>query len=951
MAKIRIYELARELDTDSKTLEQVVRDLGIEIKSYMSTLTPDEAERVKARFGGGAAAAAPAAKPVARSSSSSSSSSAASPVRRKAKVIRRRASGPRPAEKEKFADHDGEETSESPVTPTVRRTPDGSSEPVRRTTPPLRRPAANGDSASRPAEGQRSAVSNGGSSSAVGAGDSNAVAPKTEDAPARRPQVGERIQLPANTRRFASGLANRMDPSGQTSGAQVEPPPRPETPSGQYRPGQERTVERKIAPRVEARPEPKPEPKPEPRVEASAVDEDEDRDGENKLLRDENGVIIGVKKEKQGPTIVDFIQIEPRRKQQVIITEASPQRTKGRASQRKKREEKIQQQQRRRNLNQRNRRRDRSGPKGSSTVEMREEKKRIRVDEVIQVSDLAHQMSVKAPLVIKALWKMGMRGTVINSSIDVETAELVAAEFGYTVENVSFDEEELIVEEAEDAGELRAPVVTIMGHVDHGKTTLLDYIRSSRVAAGEAGGITQHTSAYRVETKAGPVVFVDTPGHEAFSAMRSRGAELTDIVVLIVAADDGVMPTTVEAIKHAREADVPIVVAVNKVDKPEANVGRVKQMLMEHSLIGEEFGGETTIAEISAKTGQGVENLLELLGLQAEVLDLRSPADGRAQGLVIESRVDKGRGTVATLLVQRGTLEKGAVIVSGESYGKIRGIRSTTGEVLKNAGPSVPVDVQGFDVAPSAGERFYEVESDKDAKQVVAHRREQRRRKESVKAGPSAIFDRFKAKKTPTLKLILRADVQGSAEALKETLEDLSTPKVTVEVISAGVGAISENDVKLAHAGGATIIGFNVKPVGKAAQAAEAEGVDIRTYEIIYKASDEVVEMMIDQLEPEQVERPMGEAEVRELFPIPRLGTVCGSRVMKGSITRSSNIRVKRNGKLVHEGKIASLRVFKDDVREVKEGFECGIVVDGLDSVEPGDVLEAYEIDLVRPSL
>ncbi len=932
MAKIRIYELAKELGKDNKALEQHVRDLGIEIKSYMSTLTPEEADRVRVSLG--QSGPAPTAKAAPKKG----------PVRRRSAPIRRKASGPRPSEK--VAAEEDEEEEETPTR----------AAPVfRRSTPGTRRvaDAGGGDPAPRVAEATRPPVAESSEASAENAaGD--------DDTPRISPAVGARIALPKGTRRFEGGLANRLEREDAIRVAaghpeRMAPRDAPES-AREAREPAPAAKDEEVAPAA-AKPaaESKAKPADTDADEAPKAAKDSSVDENDNVLRDENGVIIGVKKSKSGPNIQGFIQIEPRRKQQVIITEANKQRNDGRASKRKKREEKMQQQQRRIRMGQKPKRgRDRrSGPKDVSTVEMSADKKRIRVNEVIQVADLAHQMSVKAPLVIKTLWKMGMRGTVINSAIDVETAELVAAEFGYTVENVTFQEDELLVDEewADDPGELRAPVVTIMGHVDHGKTTLLDYIRSSRVAAGEAGGITQHTSAYRVETKAGPVVFIDTPGHEAFSNMRERGAGLTDIVVLIVAADDGVMPTTVEAINHAREAEVPIVVAVNKIDKPEANVGRVKQMLMEHQLIGEEFGGETTICELSAKTGAGVDNLLELLGLQAELLDLRAPDEGRAHGIVIESRVDKGRGTVATLLVQSGTLARGDILVAGETYGKVRNLFSTTGEKLKEAGPSVPLDVQGLSGAPSAGERFHIVESEKDAKQLVAHRREHRRRKESVNAGPTRVLERLKEKRTPTLKIVVKADVQGSAEALEQTLEDLSTPKVRVEVIYAGVGAISENDVKLAHAGQAVIIGFNVKPVGKAAPLAESEGVDIRSYEVIYKAADDVLELMVDQLEPERVERPMGEAEVRALFPIPRLGTVCGSRVIKGSVTRNSYARVRREGKLIHEGKISSLRVFKDDVREVKEGHECGIVVDGLDAVEPGDVIEAYEVDLVRPTL
>ena len=583
---------------------------------------------------------------------------------------------------------------------------------------------------------------------------------------------------------------------------------------------------------------------------------------------------------------------------------------------------------------------------------MSDAKKRIRVDEAIQISDMAHQMGVKASKLIRTLWGMGMRNVTINNAVDVETAELVAAEFGYTIENVSFQEDELISSyEDEELGALRAPVVTIMGHVDHGKTTLLDYIRKAKVAQGEAGGITQHIGAYRVETAQGPVVFIDTPGHEAFSAMRSRGAAVTDIVVLIVAADDGVMPTTKEAIEHAKDAEVPVVVVINKIDLPDANAGRVEQMLMKEGLVGENYGGEVTIAHISAKTGQGVEELLETLAVQAEVLELRAPVDGPAAGTVIESRIDKGRGTVATVLVQAGELHKGDIVVASEFSGKVRGLYTPAGTRVKNALPSTPVEVLGLDGTPPAGERFYVVENEKDARQIVAHRREQRRRKQSVLSGPS-LLERIKSKKVPSLKIVVKADVAGSAEALRETLVALSVDKVRVEVIHAGVGGINESDVKLAAAAdNPLIIGFNVKTVGKASQLSDQEKIPIETFSVIYEATDRIRERMIDLLEPEYREVALGEAEVRAVFPIPRLGVVAGCRVMKGKVTRSSHVRVRRQGRVIHVGRVGSLRVFKDDVREVKEGQECGIVVDNFAGVEPDDILEAFELETIRPEL
>ncbi|MFO7561262.1 MAG: translation initiation factor IF-2 [Enhygromyxa sp.] len=919
MAKIRIYELAKELGIENnKDLVAEVRSLGIEIKGVMSTLSDEEADRVRRRHGGSASAAsasAPASRPAA--------SAAAAPESSTPKVIRRRGAGPRPAvrEREKEQEREREEAAQRVATPTP--TPAPAPGPVLRRQPPPAEVRVSPAAEPRPAP--TSTIAEPAARRPVDEPVSEPVSEPVE--PRVQPKVGDRIELPPGTRRFRNGLAVKREQ--------------------QEKEEEDRRVEEERRREIEARRRPAPAPAvkpPPPPAEPERPDDD------RRVVRNERGVIVAAAPVRSEPKILGFINLptSPRR-QQVIITEASKGQTKGRASARKEREERAQQKARRRPTRGR---RERGGTKQVSTVEMSEAKKRIRVDEAIQISDMAHQMGVKASRLIRSLWLMGMRNVTINNAIDVETAELVAAEFGYTIENVSFQEDELIAShEDEEQGELRAPVVTIMGHVDHGKTTLLDYIREAKVAEGEAGGITQHIGAYRVETGQGPVVFIDTPGHEAFSAMRSRGAAVTDIVVLIVAADDGVMPTTREAIKHANEAGVPIVVAINKVDKPDANVGRVEQMLMKEGLVGETYGGETTIAHISAKTGAGVDELLETLAVQAEVLELRAPIEGHATGTVIESRVDKGRGIVATVLVQGGELRKGDIVVSSEFSGKVRGLYTPTGKKVKSALPSTPVELLGLDGAPPAGDRFYVVDSEKDARQIVAHRREQRRRKESVLSGPS-LLERIKSRRVPTLKIVLKADVQGSAEALKETLEELSVDKVRVEVIHAGVGAINETDVKLAAAAdNSLIIGFNVKTVGKAAPLSEQEKIPVETFSVIYEATDRIRERMIDLLEPEYREVPRGEAEVRALFPIPRLGVVAGCRIIKGNVTRNSHVRVRRDRRIVHEGRIGSLRVFKEDVREVKEGQECGIVVDGFPEVQPGDVLEAFELETIRPEL
>lgn len=940
MAKVRVYELARELGKDNKTLEKVIKGLGIEIKNYMSTLTLEQADVVRRQMGGGPA-----------------------PAKRGPTVRRRRAAGPRPAEKER--EREAAEAAAAEAEAAEAEAAAAAPEPAPAPAPaPTRRPAVR--RAAKPAVEEAAPVAaepepepvpaptpapapvpevrvaepepepvvvtppaapapaaeaaSAGASAGVSAGAGVAAEPAG-------PAVGQVIKLPPGTRRLAGGMAERMKtkpaPAAQAAASSAAPAP---------------------AVAETEQPTTPPEEPPPGAVTEELLDDD------SRVIRNEAGVIVGIKSKQQGPNIKGFISLEPRR-QQVIITEASNKTGSGRATRRKQREERAQAQGRKRKMVVRGRGKDRgAAPAPRPTAEMREEKKRIRVDEAIQVSDLAHQMGVKAAKIVRVLWGMGLRGITINNAIDVETAELVAGEFGYTVENVAFQEEEVVGALEKGEGEIRPPVVTMMGHVDHGKTSLLDRIRTTQVAEGEAGGITQHVGAYKVNTSQGDVVFLDTPGHEAFSSMRSRGAQLTDIVVLVVAADDGVMPTTVEAIKHAREASVPMVVAINKIDKPEANAGRVKQMLMEHNLVGEEFGGDTIITEVSAKTGQGLEKLLEMLALQAEVMELRAPVDGRASGTVVEARIDKGRGPVATLLVQAGTLKKGDILVANEASGKVRSLFDDRGNKLKEAIAGTPVEVLGLDGVPSAGDKFNVVDTERDAKQLIGHRRDSRRRKESVRSGPS-VLDLIQKQKTPILKVVLRGDTQGSVEALKETLEALSTKKVKVEVIFTGVGAINETDVKFGQAGDAVIVGFNVKPVGKAGQLADAEKVPIHTFSIIYEATDKVTELMIDMLEPEYREKPQGEAEVRALFPIPRLGTVAGCRVIKGSVHRDSHVRVRREGRVVHKGVVGSLRHLKDDVREVGEGKECGIVVANFPGVQPGDIIETFELETLRPEL
>jgi translation initiation factor IF-2 len=579
-----------------------------------------------------------------------------------------------------------------------------------------------------------------------------------------------------------------------------------------------------------------------------------------------------------------------------------------------------------------------------------EHKRIIKMDESIAVSELAHAMGLKATEVLKKLWGMGMLGVTINQSIDFDTASILTGEFGYEVQSTAFQETAVFDEGADAPEDLisRAPVVTIMGHVDHGKTSLLDAIRHTDVAAGESGGITQHIGAYRISApNVGDVVFLDTPGHAAFTAMRARGAQATDVVILVVAADDGAMPQTLEALSHAKDAEVPIIVAVNKIDKPGATPDRIRQQLSEHGLLAEEWGGETMFVNTSAYTKVGIDKLLESIQLQAEMLELKANPKKLAKGVIIEAKLDRNRGPMATVLVQDGTLRVGDTVVSGEHMGKVRAMLNDRGATLTEAGPSTPVEILGLDGVPEAGDVLNSVDDEKAAKTVIEHRRDSRRKKELASTGKLSlenVLEKINEGNIKELKIVLKTDVQGSAEALREALVRLATAEVKVNVIHTGVGGITESDVNLAKAGNAIVIGFHVRPAGKAHQLAEQEGVDIKLYEIIYDAIEDVKKAMVGLLAPVKREKMLGKAEVRQVFVIPKLGAVAGSMVTEGKIARSSLIRVVREAVQVYAGKLGSLKRFKDDVREVEKGYECGFTVDGFNDLKEGDIVEAYEI-------
>ena len=597
----------------------------------------------------------------------------------------------------------------------------------------------------------------------------------------------------------------------------------------------------------------------------------------------------------------------------------------------------------------RNKRDERAAARAEEEAAEEAESGILRVTEFVSTGELANLMNVSVNEIIGWLFASGQMVS-INQRLDADTIQLVAAEFGYDVEFIRdvAEVEEIQIEEDDPADlQPRPPVVTVMGHVDHGKTSLLDFIREASVVSGEAGGITQHIGAYQVEVDGKPITFLDTPGHEAFTAMRARGAQATDIVILVVAADDAVMPQTIEAINHAKAAGVPIVVAINKIDKPEANPARVRQQLADYGVQVESYGGDVQEQEVSAKKGTGIAELLDKVLLQAELLDLKANPDRWAQGLVIESRLDKGRGVVATVLVQNGTLEVGDPFVAGMQYGRVRAMFNERDERVEAADPGTPVAILGLHGAPEVGDRLVAMEDERESREI-AYRRQQIHREQAMRQRKHITLDeigrRLALGDFQQLNLVLKGDVGGSVEALSDSLMRLSTPEVAVQIIHTGVGAINESDVMLASASDAVIIGFNVRPTPPARALAEREEIDIRPYSIIYNAIQDVHDALEGLLSPEQSEKTTGSAEVRAIFRVPKVGTIAGCRVVEGKIRRSDKIRLVRDGVVIYTGSIGSLRREKDDVREVASGYECGISIDGYNDLKEGDVIEAFEI-------
>ena len=582
-------------------------------------------------------------------------------------------------------------------------------------------------------------------------------------------------------------------------------------------------------------------------------------------------------------------------------------------------------------------------------------KRRIKVPNVISVAELAKRVGVKGGELIKKLMEIDIKVT-LNQTIDFDSAALVAGEFGYELELSSFEEEDILAQEQDRPEDLsaRPPVITIMGHVDHGKTSLLDYIRKSKIIDSEAGGITQHIGAYYVGTPHGDVVFLDTPGHEAFTAMRARGAQVTDLIVLVVAADDGVKEQTTEAIDHAKAANIPIIAAVNKMDKQNADPEKVRRELSKYGLLAEEWGGDTIFSYVSAKTGKGLDELLESILLQSEILELKANYKKKARGAIIEARLDKNRGPIATVLIRNGTLKQGDFFVCGESHGRVRAMLNDRGQKMKSASPSMPVEIYGISGVPMAGDDFVVVGDEKKAKLISEHRRTNARSETAAKQGPlslDSLFDRIKEGKVKELNIIVKADVQGSLEALVDSLTKLSTEEVKLKVIHGATGAVTESDVMLASASEAIIICFNVRATPTVSSLGEEERVDIRFYDVIYKVIEDIKSAMVGLLEPVYTENTIGRADVKEIFHISKLGTVAGCYVTDGKIERNAKVRLLRDEVVIFDGQIGSLKRFKDDVKEVSSGLECGVGIEGYNDIKPGDVLEVYVIEETEAEL
>ncbi len=924
MAKMRVYELAKELKVDNKELVRQLIEMGFDVRNHMSTITPEEAQAVRDR-------------------SKESRSEVVEEKRVTRTVIRRR-------RKKVEADEVAEQPEDEVEAEAVSEAEEAQEEVAE---------------AAEAAPGEAQEVATEPAMEAAKEERQEAAPEPTPDEQVEHESLMEAATLKADAQAVVEPIPPELPVEAQPeAGGQETAVEEASTKKAAEAPLEAGAAQAEPKPAAEPEKKSKPKPKRKPRG-------------------DEPARIISRPKQPVAPTLPGGgrseapsrrfgapkrPEVEPPMGPAPEKTEGTRKRKKGKKtasipdndflmSKTKSRKKEI--------LNKadlydaRGSRRKRGAPKKSRKTEVttpKAIKRRVKVAEAITVGGLAKRMGVKAAEMVGRLMKQGMMLT-LNQSLDIEEATLVANEFGFEVESVGFEEHGLLEKKQDQPEEMlvRPPVVTIMGHVDHGKTSLLDTIRRSDVVGGEAGGITQHIGAYNVRLETGgQVVFVDTPGHEAFTQMRARGSQVTDIVVLVVAADDGVMEQTKEAINHSKAAGVPIVVAINKIDKPGAEPDRVRRELADLELVSEDWGGDTIMVEVSAKTGDGVPELLEMLLLQAELLEIAANPDKMARGHVLEARLDKGRGPVATLLVQEGTLKSGDAFVCGVYAGKVRALFDDLGRRVDEAGPSIPVEVQGLGGVPEAGDEFVVVENDKVARQIADHRAQKKRETElSQVKGVSleGFFEQMQEGQVQELTLVVKADVQGSVEAVVDALNKLGNEQVKVNVIQAATGAITETDVMLAAASKAIIIGFNVRPAGKVSEVAEAERVDIKTYEVIYQMLDDVTAALTGMLAPLVEEEVIGRVEVRDTFGVPKIGTVAGSYVTSGKVERNAKARLLRDGKVIANTKISSLRRFKDDVKEVAQGFECGIGLENYNDIKLGDEIEIYITREVAASL
>ncbi|MBC2714204.1 MAG: translation initiation factor IF-2 [Desulfobacteraceae bacterium] len=919
MAKVRIYELARELNLENKELLGKMEEMGIEAKSHMSSLDEAAIDQIKqALFG------------------TKAPEEIVEDKRIKPNVIRRR-----------------RKRVQTPVEPEVLETPEVSAkeekiEGVKEPAPPKTKPEAKTEKKAKKAPEE-----------------------KPEPAPVEADKTVEAMPAAA-----VPAKPRKEKPAEKVKEAKTEvevetEPEKPETPEEKktvpkvkkikgkpvLKPVAKRKTKKGTPAKIISMPVEPLEP-----VKTEAPVPPKDARKPNKKF---------VKGAKKRPAVVEPVQVAPpppepgakkkgrkKRTEEEIVDLKKPKKVKG-ASRRKAVVEGSALYDKSFGRSRKGRKKFKSAPAGggqkTQITTPKAIKRRIKIDDTIVLADLGKRMGIKANELIAKLMGMGMMVTV-NQTIDFDTACLVATEFGFELEKATFEEETVIKTEVDAPDQLlhRPPVVTIMGHVDHGKTSLLDVIRRSKITEVEAGGITQHIGAYHVKHETGDIVFLDTPGHEAFTAMRSRGAQVTDIVVLVVAADDGVMPQTIEAIDHAKAADVPIIVAVNKIDKPEAEPERIKRELAEKGLASEDWGGETIFVNVSAKQQIGIDDMLEMILLQSEVLELKANPNKLASGHIIESRLDTGRGAVATVLVSEGTLRVGDPVVCGMYYGKIRIMYDDMGNQIKEAGPSIPVEIVGLSGVPMAGNELNVLAAEKEAKQVSEHRLQKQRAKELARTSRMSLdklYEKLMEGEVKDLNLIIKADVQGSIEALKDSLTKLSIDEVKISVIHSAVGPIRESDISLAAVSNAIILGFNVRPTAKVALIAEEENVDIRYYDIIYNAIKDIKDAMVGMMDAKFEEKVLGEAEVRETFHVPSIGTIAGSYVTSGKIQRGAQVRLIREGIVTYDGKIATLRRFKDDVKEVIQNYECGILIENYNDIKIGDMIECYYLEEVKPAM